>query len=134
LTKQERSKELATLVVSSLWDTLVFLFCFGRFVGSHKSNAFMGKSVAELSCCKQQLQTVLTLYYPRKIKNISATQMRGFKGSILCHCLVVSLLAMTNLDSRLRGNDERVDCFASQLLFRFMRLGTVVENNRKYSF
>jgi hypothetical protein len=36
------------------------------------------KSVAGLSCCKQQLQTVLTLYL-RKIKNTSATQMRGFK-------------------------------------------------------
>jgi hypothetical protein len=43
---------------------------------------------------KQQLQTVLTLY-PRKIKNISATQMRGFKECILCHCCDTSCLAMT---------------------------------------
>jgi hypothetical protein len=64
LNKQERGKELATLVVSSLRDTLVFLFCSG----------VAGLVVVYNNNFKQ----VLTLY-PHKIKNTSATQMRGFK-------------------------------------------------------
>jgi hypothetical protein len=63
LTKQERSKELATRLCR-LADTLVFYF----------ARALRDSVVVYNNNFKQ----VLTLY-PRKIKNTSATQMRGFK-------------------------------------------------------
>jgi hypothetical protein len=86
LNKQERGKELATLVVSSLRDTLVFLILLERFVRSHKSIAFMGKSVAGLSCCKQQLQASPHALSSQN-QNTSATQMRGFKDYYLISLL-----------------------------------------------
>jgi hypothetical protein len=79
---------------------LVFLFCFGR----------CGTQLLQSNNFKQ----VLTLY-PHKIKNTSATQMRGFKDYYLFHCFVALRLAMIKykMDSRLRGNDggdEFVNC------------------------
>jgi hypothetical protein len=48
---------------------------------------------------------VLTLY-PRKIKNTSATQMRGFKDAFYFIAKPQAARNDSNLDSRLRGNPK----------------------------
>ncbi|MDR2635553.1 MAG: hypothetical protein LBC08_01855, partial [Campylobacteraceae bacterium] len=61
---------------------------------------------------------VLTLY-PRKIKNTSATQMRGFKDyyfiSLLRRFATRNDEREINMDSRLRGNDGREGGFTHSL-------------------
>ncbi|MDR0666037.1 MAG: hypothetical protein LBF71_01360 [Campylobacteraceae bacterium] len=67
------------------------------------------------SLLKKQLQTLLTLY-PRKIKNISATQMRGFKDCYFMDCFVASLLAMTEkvwIAGQARNDGKGVDRHAA---------------------
>jgi hypothetical protein len=78
--EQARKKQRTChAVVSSLRDTLVFLFCSG----------VAGLVVVVYN---NNFKQVLTLY-PRKIKNTSATQMRGFKDCILLHYCDTSCLS-----------------------------------------
>jgi hypothetical protein len=63
-------------VVSSLWDTLVFLMFL---LGPIKAMLLWARALLDsVVVYNNNFKQVLTLY-PRKIKNTSATQMRGFK-------------------------------------------------------
>jgi hypothetical protein len=95
LNKQESGKELATLVVSSLWDALIFLILLGHLLGPIKALLLWARVLRDsVVVYNNNFKQVLTLY-PRKIKNTSATQMRGLKDYYLFHCFVALRLAMT---------------------------------------
>jgi hypothetical protein len=81
LNKQERGKELATLVVSSLLG-YPHIFNFAVLLGPIKAMLLWARALRDsvVVVYNNNFKQVLTLY-PHKIKNTSATQMRGFKDA-----------------------------------------------------
>jgi hypothetical protein len=77
LNKQERDKELATRLYRPCGIPSYFYFA-RAFLGPIKALLLWARALRDSVVANNNFKQVLTLD-PRKIKNTSATQMRGFK-------------------------------------------------------